>query len=147
MSRPLGLLAVCLIAAALILPATALGAPSSKRAQLTNVSVVGRECATGANKGGAHEGSVKFSPNATTAGSMDMTVVIRHALPGTLYNIFLEDAACGEYGAGSVTTDSQGNGTVAISVPLNGSTATSFWAYLYDDPTATDSLATGVVTF
>lgn len=142
MSRPLKLLAVCLIAVALSLPATALGASTSKRAQLTNITSTGALCSsTGAIKGGAHEGSVKFTPDG--AGNMGLTVVLRHALPYTQYGIWLW-AACGPVFVDYVNADSSGNGTFTGSV-FYGS-GTGFWAEL-DAPGGADVLATAVVTF
>jgi len=147
MTPTVKVLAICLMALSLALPAAALGASTTRRAALTNVSVVGRECLTGANKGGAGEGQVKFSPDATTAGYMDLTIVIRRAIPDTQYNIYLDTTACAEFYGGTLTTDSGGNATVTVSVFLDGSAATSFWAYLYDDPTNLHSLATRAVSF
>lgn len=144
MSRPLKLLAVCLIAVALSLPATALGASSSRRAQLTNVTSLSYDCNAGANKGGAHEGSVKFTLDSPSAGYITLDIVVRHAWPTETYYIYLGPYSCANFIGYSLTTDSSGNAAGTFVAYGYGYSTFYVWMGNYS---ATDALATQAVTF
>jgi hypothetical protein len=147
MTRVLGLLTISLMALSLAVPAATLGASATKRAALTNISLYSYDCTLGANKGGAHEGSVKFAPDPVVAGRMELTVVVRRANPDTNYLVTFMVNACEETFAGYVPTDSHGNGTASFTM-YYGSGATSFWVRLGDIAGGSDDyLASAAVTF
>jgi hypothetical protein len=141
-----GLLSAAVLA--LALPVAALGAPSSRRAQLTNVTGGNYDCTAGANKGGAHEGSVTFAPDAGAIGSLDLTIVVRHAQPNSTYHIYLTSVPhdCSSNTGQTLTTDARGDGTTTV--VANGWGDSTFWVLLQDTAIfPPDELATQAVTF
>lgn len=70
---------------------------------------------------------MKFTP--TGVGQLDMTVVVRRAIPDTSYLVTFMVNACEETFAGYVATDARGNGTNTFTM-YYGSGGTTFWARL-----------------
>jgi hypothetical protein len=141
--RLLVVLTVGALAVAMVLPATTAAGPINKRAGLTNVTVSGTDCATGAIRGGSHEGSVTFT-QVPPAGWVYMQIVVRHAVPNTTYLLGLGTPAnCLNISSFSITTDALGNFSGARSADFVN-TGTTYWLELW---TSTDQIATAAVTF
>jgi hypothetical protein len=148
-STRLGALAtVALIVLALALPsATAAARSTDQRVALTNITTVGADCLTGAHKGGAHQGSVTYSPDPGSPGYFHLTIVIRHGLANTTYYIDWSEVPfyCAQPSAVGVLTDAGGNYSGVVPIYM-GNASSTYWIQLRD-AIFTDVLATKAVTF
>ena len=127
---------------------SALAAPGGTRATLYDVTTVDYACATGANKGGHHVGSMTVTASASS-GYLDLSFTVRHLFPNTSYYLHLAtvDVNC-DSAYSAILTDANGNDSETLTTVYfpNGASGSHFVWLQGTDGSTYDTLASKVFT-